>query len=601
MRLGLLYIIFCTIFLTKLQAQLSPGDLAQSHADLEGLFNCTKCHVLGRKVSDEKCLDCHDEIKSRNDIQVGYHASKEVKNKNCAECHSDHHGRNFDMIRFEEDDFDHNLTGYELTGAHEEIDCRDCHIPDFVMDSELKKKKETYLGLSQDCIDCHTDYHQNTLSDDCASCHTTEVFSPADLFSHDDTDFALLGAHENVDCIDCHQMETRNGEDFQRFADVEFDNCTSCHEDVHQNNLGTNCKDCHSEESFTYLNFDHRSTNFPLNGAHKQIGCAQCHNMDVSLDIILQDRIGVQTTDCIDCHEDVHDNKFGSNCIECHNEDSFFQVPENLFDHSKTDFDLVGKHKVVDCRECHVESYTEPLPHNECASCHVDYHEEQFVSNGKGPDCSECHTEDGFEESLFTIANHQETVFPLEGAHIATPCFSCHLKNDKWSFREIGQRCVDCHEDVHSGYIDEQYYVNQSCESCHSTVNWTENHFDHNLTEFELLGVHAEQDCRDCHMTAELDDENKYEGFSNIGSECTVCHENVHDSQFEENGHTDCARCHGFQNWGVDDFNHDNTAFKLDGKHINLACEACHKEIQTNGKKYVQYKIESFECIDCHL
>ena len=29
----------------------------EPHKDLEGMFKCTQCHVLGQKVSNDKCLD----------------------------------------------------------------------------------------------------------------------------------------------------------------------------------------------------------------------------------------------------------------------------------------------------------------------------------------------------------------------------------------------------------------------------------------------------------------------------------------------------------------------------------------------------------------
>ena len=51
----------------SLFAQISPGDLAQPHAHLEGMSNCTKCHILGEKVSNDLCLDCHTELKTRID------------------------------------------------------------------------------------------------------------------------------------------------------------------------------------------------------------------------------------------------------------------------------------------------------------------------------------------------------------------------------------------------------------------------------------------------------------------------------------------------------------------------------------------------------
>ncbi len=586
-------------------AQLSPGDLTSAHAELEGIRNCTQCHTIGQKVENSKCLDCHEDIQSLIDQKRGYHYSSEVRGKDCVLCHSEHHGRNFDMMRFDEDNFDHDLTGYELTGAHDRIECRDCHKADYIADLEIKKRKETFLGLEHDCVSCHEDVHQNTLStNDCARCHSTETFAPAEYFDHDDTEYPLVGKHADVECIECHQKEMRNGKEFQRFTGIEFNNCVSCHDDVHEGNLGNNCKQCHNESSFNSWTrigrFNHDRTNFPLKGSHQRVDCRDCHDGDAPVEQIFQDLMGVQTNDCISCHEDVHDNKFGTNCAECHNEESFYSVDTDEFDHDRTDFALVGKHIVVDCRECHTESLTAPLPHNECAACHSDYHEGEFMVNGVGPDCAECHTEDGFEGSLYTIEQHNASSYPLEGGHLATPCFACHLKEDKWRFRNIGEQCVDCHEDVHAGYIPETYYPDQDCETCHVVANWTDNIFDHSLTNFELQGKHATVACMECHI-ADEGAENPYEGFLFTPQECAECHENVHGDQFVENGITDCARCHGFDDWTMNDFNHDNTEFPLEGAHASVACEACHQPMETeDGQIITQYKFNSFECIDCH-
>ncbi len=48
-------------------AQISPGKLSKAHAHLEGVANCTQCHTLGKKVSNEKCMACHSENKSSVD------------------------------------------------------------------------------------------------------------------------------------------------------------------------------------------------------------------------------------------------------------------------------------------------------------------------------------------------------------------------------------------------------------------------------------------------------------------------------------------------------------------------------------------------------
>ena len=590
--------------LSTVYAQLSPGKLTNAHAELEGITNCTQCHTLGEKISDAKCLACHKEIKTRIEGQIGYHASSAVKKQECSTCHSEHHGRGFDMVRFDQENFDHKLTGYALTGAHQRIDCRQCHIPDFVEEPSLKDREKTFLGLSQQCKACHEDVHQNTLSTDCASCHITESFAPAKNFDHSKTDFALLGKHAPLECIDCHQKEERNGQTFQVFAGVDFKNCNSCHDDVHDNQLGTNCKQCHDESSFASTSrmrrFDHRQTNFPLNGAHKKVDCAACHQTGVGPLLVFQDRLGISTQNCVACHEDVHEDKFGQNCAECHQENSFQEVRMDQFNHGMTDFDLKGKHVEVDCRDCHTASYTEPLAHQTCADCHTDYHEGAFVRNFISPDCAECHTEEGFDVTLYSIEQHQVSTFPLEGAHVATPCFACHLQDEKWRFREIGERCVDCHQDVHQGYISEQYYPEQDCEQCHTVSSWMENVFDHNLTAFALEGKHREQDCMACHGSDEEKEQNRYAGFSEITSVCATCHEDVHQEQFAEKGITDCARCHGFNNWSLDDFDHNKTAFKLEGKHAEIACEACHQPEKINDQLVVQYKFESFACVACH-
>ena len=83
-------------------AQISPGKLTKAHASLEGISNCTACHDLGAKISEQKCLDCHKPLKSRITQNKGFHVSKDIKGKECITCHSEHHGLNFDLIRFDE-------------------------------------------------------------------------------------------------------------------------------------------------------------------------------------------------------------------------------------------------------------------------------------------------------------------------------------------------------------------------------------------------------------------------------------------------------------------------------------------------------------------
>ena len=591
--------------------QISPGDLSQAHASLEGISNCTQCHELGEKVLNSKCLKCHEDIQDLINENRGFHASKDVVKKDCFVCHSEHHGRKFDMVRFDEDNFNHNKTGYELEGKHEVVDCRKCHTSDNIQNNELKKRDQTFLGLVEDCLSCHEDFHQKTLATDCKACHDMEAFIPASNFNHtDDTEYPLIGEHANVECIECHQKTTRNGREFQEFSDISFNDCKSCHSDPHNNQLPGKCIQCHTETSFSFFKgqnkFNHNNTDFKLKGSHRRIDCFECHKESDNPKLVFQDNIKIDETNCVACHEDTHEGKFGLDCVKCHNEKSFLSLNNmDFFDHNVTDYALEGKHLEVDCKKCHVGRYSEKINFSACKNCHDDYHQGEFAKNNVSPDCIECHSlENGFDYSLFTSEQHQETQFPLEGAHLATPCFACHISEDdeRWTFRELGSTCVDCHQDIHEGYIGESFYPDKDCKVCHINESWTEiNSFDHNTTTWPLEGKHLQVDCRACHFS-ELSDNNGVatQIFTNLGTDCITCHENVHDDTFAINGITDCNRCHVTRSWMPENFDHDTTNFPLQGKHIDIECRACHTSSIENGETVILYKLNKFECIDCH-
>ncbi|MEM7656496.1 MAG: cytochrome c3 family protein, partial [Bacteroidota bacterium] len=587
-------------------AQLSPGDLTQAHAELEGLRNCTLCHDLGNKVSSQKCLDCHKDIQSLLDGNHGYHANQQVRAQECIACHSEHHGRKFDMVRFDEENFDHTLTGYALEAKHEVADCRACHQPEYIADAEIRQRDGTFLGLGQECLSCHQDYHQGTLSEDCASCHNIEGFRPAPNFDHDEANFALRGAHETTDCAACHEVSTRNGQEFQEFVGLEFENCVSCHDNPHNSRAVGTCTQCHNETSFERFlgqnRFNHNRTDFELRGSHQETECFACHAEVNNPRTIFMDQADIEENNCISCHEDYHESKYGLDCVQCHQEESFLALRDlSFFDHTITDYPLEGQHQQVDCRQCHEERYSTPIDFSACNHCHTDYHEEQFTRGNDEPDCAACHSlEEGFDYTLYTLEQHQESSFPLEGAHLATPCFACHLPEgaEKWSFREIGSECVDCHQNIHEGYISQRFYPEEDCQSCHSNEAWYAIAFDHTQTDWPLTGQHLEVDCRECHWTGEGVSYTQL--FQGLGTDCVSCHENIHGDQFATNGVTDCQSCHITESWFPELFDHNQTDFPLDGRHAEVACHACHLPEEGNGTTPLTYQIETFECIDCH-
>ncbi len=514
------------MFSFQVFAQLSPGDLSKAHAHLEGMKNCTNCHVLGEKETTSKCLECHKEIQQLINKKEGYHASSEVAGKKCAECHGEHFGRDFQITRFDEDKFDHNLTGYKLEEKHSEIKCVDCHKPELIDKNISQKKGETFLGLGTECLSCHNDFHQKTLAANCTSCHNQTAFRPATGFEHSQTKFKLIGKHKEQECVACHKTTQKNGQKFQEFAGIEFANCTNC-------------------------------------------------------------------------HKDVHENKFGNDCRKCHNEFSFTQVKNlNGFNHNQTDYPLLGKHQSVNCKACHKTSVTKAVKHNLCSDCHTDYHKSQFVKNGMSPDCNECHTVNGFTSSNFTIEKHKQTKFPLEGAHLATPCFICHKPGKDWNFANMGNRCIDCHDNIHKAVISEKYLPENDCKYCHSSSVWSEIRFDHNQTEFKLEGKHQGINCRICHFSEK--DGITAQQFTNLSTSCDQCHQDVHFKQFEVNKRTECERCHTSNSWKPEKFNHNIARFKLDGEHVGLQCIQCHKPADGLIKNYIVYKFEAITCASCH-
>lgn len=522
------YGIFAGIVLTcfSVSGQISPGDLAAQHAHLEGISNCTQCHILGNKVSGEKCLACHTEIKDRTLKQRGYHSSPEVKGKECIICHNDHHGKNFQLVRLDISKFDHNLTGYALSSAHAKRQCADCHTSKFIGDTKIKSKKYTYMGLGTECLSCHEDYHQKTLPGECLSCHNPDSFKPATKFSHDNTNFRLAGKHIALDCSKCHKVETREGKKFQDFRVQQF-NCSNCHKDPHQNKFGQTCSQCHNEEGFEVVK-------------------------------------GVKG-----------------------------------FDHNKTDYKLEDKHLTVNCKSCHKSKFTDPLKFQHCNDCHADYHKKQFVKNGVSPDCSQCHNLKGFTFFTYTIDQHNQSLYPLQGAHLAIPCTECHKKQKEWSFRGIGINCKDCHKDIHQNQIEAKYYPDGNCISCHNTSGWDEINFDHSKTQFKLTGAHLKQNCKVCHIPDALKTSDKMK-FAGLTMDCSACHSDKHYKQFDKNGVTLCTECHNTENWKASQFDHKNTAFRLDGKHLNVPCAKCHKPQQEGSYFYVKYKLRVFTCESCH-
>jgi len=107
--------------------------------------------------------------------------------------------------------------------------------------------------------------------------------------------------------------------------------------------------------------------------------------------------------------------------------------------------------------------------------------------------------------------------------------------------------------------------------------------FDHDLSDFPLIGQHAVVGCESCHLSS---------AFKDAKKECNDCHkeDDIHKRALG----ADCKQCHNPNDWLIWHFNHDETDFKIKGAHEKLHCDTCHfKPLDKNRKKKTH-------CVDCH-
>jgi hypothetical protein len=533
-------------------AQVSPGPLSQAHASIDSPTQCFKCHVTGGSKNglDERCLACHTEIAWMRTQQRGTHPK--VKEKECRSCHPDHGGRTFQLVVFDEgapEKFDHRRSGFVLEGKHGTVKCRDCHKPAFQKSAAtaLIQKKDhaaSWLGLETACQNCHEDVHRGQLGKQCQNCHGQEKFKPAGGFDHAKSDFPLTGAHVKVECLKCHaapqfvKLHDAKGQPLPEWKPLAHGDCVSCHKDPHAGRFPGACAKCHNTENFKVINkggFNHDLTKYPLKGKHAAVACAKCH--DPKLGAAGQKP---KFALCTDCHKDAHNGTATLagkvvDCASCHSVEGFDQPTYTAAMHARSAYPLVGKHASADCSRCHVKKPAESPAakalgtarvsirpkYANCTTCHGDPHKGRFELTGARPKkkgCLTCHSMDGFHPSIYDGIMHADCVFPLHGAHMATPCQACHeeLKGEPakatlvanlaqmrplW-FDNPRRVCVDCHASPH-GVQFSQRKDKGACQVCHGDESFVPaSKFDHDRdSAFKLEGAHAKTPCASCHVS----------------------------------------------------------------------------------------------------
>ena len=468
---------------------------------------CNLCHLNGQFANTPTdCYGCH--AKDYNGTTNPNHAQSGISQQ-CQGCHN--------TSAWIPATFDHSKTVFPLTGAHVGLACNLCHL------------NGQFNNAPTDCYGCHAkDFNATTspnhvqtgMPQQCQVCHNTTAWQPA-TFDHSTTSFPLTGAHTTVPCGTCHT---------DNYAGTLPTTCYGCHQKDFTNtanisgvpnhvNAGfsQDCTQCHTTATWLNATFNHNATSFPLTGAHTSVACATCHTDNYA---------GTLPTTCYGCHQKDFTNtanitgvpnhvtaNFPQDCTLCHTTTTWLNA---TFNHNTTSFPLTGAHTSVPCATCHTDNYAGTLP-TTCIGCHQkDYNNTATITGvpnhvtlGYPQDCTVCHTTATWLNATF---NHNNTPFPLTGAHVSVPCNSCHIGG---VFAGTPTDCYSCHKADYAGTTNPNHAAAgfpTTCATCHTTTSWAGATFNH--TWFPLNHGNANGVCSTCHTNP-----NDFSVF-----QCTNCH-----------------------------------------------------------------------------
>jgi hypothetical protein len=239
-----------------------------------------------------------------------------------------------------------------------------------------------------------------------------------------------------------------------------------------------------------------------------------------------------------------------TDCAACHTAEGWLPV---AFNHDRTGFPLVGRHREVTCKACHkTTTFADPIP-RACSACHRDPHLGRL-----GQRCGDCHDPTTFASQTFGPEAHRRTSFPLTGRHALLACEECHGDRRDRGFDRPNGRCVGCHQAdlarATGAALDHAAPgFSPECRSCHSTWRFTPASFPAHQECFDIRrGSHARFRCRDCHSSIPSVDLGQPLTCSTDTANCIGCH--AHSNEAPQ--HTGvpgfapvnrkCYECHRF-------------------------------------------------------
>jgi hypothetical protein len=221
----------------------SPGSLSaqarpkvslggvSSHAEIKA---CASCHVpaWGKETMADRCMNCHADVRLQLENRGPLHG-KVPQGEKCRSCHSEHHGPKAPLTHLAR--FDHDWTGFKLTGKHTQSDCQSCHV------------NNVYKGTPHLCVSCHKEppvpkVHRSHYGTSCAQCHSTSTWAHAAFehkkfsINHGRRQNTCATCHTDMSqpkkytCYNCHEHRPQKIERIHARRNIEsLQNCVDCH------------------------------------------------------------------------------------------------------------------------------------------------------------------------------------------------------------------------------------------------------------------------------------------------------------------------------------------------------------------------------------
>lgn len=389
------------------------------------------------------------------------------------------------QISHADDSFDHDTTGFLLSGAHSRLRCESCHMHGIFKGTPLRcqgchgqastiattRKGPVHIESNEACDDCHTEVSwlnarmdHVAITGSCVSCHNG-VKAAGKHSRH-------VQSHNR--CEDCHRTIAWKPARFDHSGITG--SCFSCHNGTtakgkSPNHIqsGNSCEDCHRTTGWVPAGFDHSNITS---------GCFTCHN-------------GTRATGKSPGHI-----ASSNNCDDCHRTSAWIPA---TFDHSS----ITGT-----CFSCHNgTTATGKSPNhissgNNCEDCHrttawvpATGFDHSNVSPGT---CNSCHNG---TTATGKSPNHFITSLQCDVCHNTTSFFTANYTHNLMGItHNANVRCRDCHTSNNATITYQFPAYRPNCAACHAGDYKADPHKKHENPDVKY-SVSELQDCTgSCHI-----------------------------------------------------------------------------------------------------